>query len=62
MYEIKEPITFKNQRESAKRIGITPESLCRIINGKTATTKMTAEAILREYSKRAKLNEYFTLL
>ena len=66
MYKIIEPISFKNQREAAKRIGITPESLCRILNGKTGTTKMTATCIVNEYGretkKRVKLEEYFTLL
>ena len=48
-----------NQRAVAERVGITPSTLCRIINGKQITTKKTAYCIVKAIHSEAQIEEYF---
>lgn len=52
-------INFKNQKEAAEDIGITPETLSRILNAKVGTTKTTAYCITKYYDKDAEILDYF---
>jgi DNA-binding XRE family transcriptional regulator len=56
---IKDKFTTINQRAVADIVGITPATLCRIINGKQATTKTTAYCIVKAIHNEAKIEEYF---
>lgn len=58
-YIVKNQIHFKNQKKAAEEIGITPETLSRILNGKIGTTKITAYCITKYYNKDAEINDYF---
>lgn len=59
MYKVIEgTIYFKNQKESAQKIGISQYTLCRILKGKP-TKKTTAECIVKEFNKRKRLEECF---
>ena len=52
---------FKNikQREIAKKVGITEETLSRVINQKQATTKTTAFCIVKMIDSNAEIEDYF---
>ena len=52
-------IRFYNQKKASEEIGITPETLCRILSGKRGTTKITAYCITKYYNKNAEINDYF---
>lgn len=52
-------IHFDNQNEIAKKIGITPSHLSRIINGKIATRKMVAYCIVKLYDPEGEILDYF---
>lgn len=52
-------IKFDNQRQTAEEIGITPETLSRILNGRLGTTKTTAYCIVKYYDKDAEILDYF---
>lgn len=52
-------IKFKNQRKSAKIIGIAFETLNRILSGKQGCSKMTAYCITKCYDKNAEILDYF---
>lgn len=56
---IKEKFATVNQRAIAERVGITTATLCRIINGKQATTKSTAYCIVKSIHNEAQIEEYF---
>ena len=60
MYRIKHKIRFKeNHYTIANKLGIAPESLSRIINGKTTTKKTTAYMITKFYNKNAEISDIF---
>lgn len=52
-------IKFKNQRKIADEIGITPQTLCRILKGKQQTQKTTALCIVKLYNSEAEIFDYF---
>lgn len=52
-------IRFDNQRKASKEIGITPQTLCRILSGKKGTTKITAYCITKHFNSNAEINDYF---
>lgn len=59
MYQMKK-LNFKiQQRKIAKEVGITEETLSRIINQKQNTTKMTAYCITKAINNEAEINDYF---
>ena len=61
MYKaIKEKFSFINQSAIARTIGLTPESMNRIVNGKQTTSKMTAYCIVKAIHEDAEIEEYFT--
>lgn len=61
MYKaIKEKFSFINQAAIARTIGLTPESMNRIVNGKQTTSKMTAYCIVKAIHEDAEIEEYFT--
>lgn len=53
-------IKFDNQRKASKEIGITPETLSRILNAKVGATKIMAYCITKHYNKDAEIEDYFT--
>lgn len=53
-------INFENQCKIAYQIGISPETLCRILKGKQATKKATAYCIVKLYDSEAEILDYFT--
>lgn len=55
----KEKFNGINQKSIALTIGITPETMNRIINGKQATTKTTACCIVKAINQEAEINDYF---
>ena len=57
---IKEKFNGVNQREMARGIGLAPETICRIINGKQLTTKACAYCITKYLNSEAEIEEYFT--
>lgn len=60
MYKaIKEKFNSIKQKDIARRVGITEETLSRIINGKQATKKTTAYCIAKAIDNNAKIEEYF---
>mgnify|MGYP003316687726 CR=1 FL=1 len=60
MYKaIKEKFNSIKQKDIAKRVGITEETLSRIINGKQATQKTTAYCIVKAIDSNAEIEEYF---
>lgn len=60
MYKaIKEKFDIINQRELAKKVGITESSMSRIVNGHQTTKKTTAYCIVKAISKDAEIEEYF---
>ena len=60
MYKaIKEKFNSIKQKDIARRVGITEETLSRIINGKQATKKTTAYCIAKAIDNNAEIEEYF---
>lgn len=60
MYRIKRKIDFKrNQYKIAEELGIAPESLSRILNGRANTKKLTAYCIVKLYDKNAEITDFF---
>lgn len=60
MYKaIKEKFNSIKQKDIARRVGITEETLSRIINGKQATKKTTAYCIAKAIDSNAEIEEYF---
>ena len=57
---IKEKFNGVNQREMARAIGLAPETICRVINGKQLTTKACAYCITKYLNSEAEIEEYFT--
>ena len=57
---IKEKFNGVNQREMSRVIGLAPETICRIINGKQLTTKACAYCITKYLNSEAEIEEYFT--
>ncbi len=57
---IKEKFNGVNQREMARVIGLAPETICRVINGKQLTTKTCAYCITKYLNSEAEIEEYFT--
>lgn len=58
-YGIKEKFSMINQKAVADKVGITPATLCRIVNGKQATRKTTAYCIVKAIHSEATIEEYF---
>jgi DNA-binding XRE family transcriptional regulator len=56
---IKEKFEMINQRAVADKVGITPATLCRIVNGKQTTNKTTAYCIVKAIHNEATIDEYF---
>lgn len=56
---IKEKFEMINQRAVADKVGITPATLCRIVNGKQTTNKTTAYCIVKAIHSEATIDEYF---
>lgn len=56
---IKEKFEMINQRAVADKVGITPATLCRIVNGKQSTNKTTAYCIVKAIHSEATIDEYF---
>lgn len=56
---IKEKFEMINQRAVANKVGITPATLCRIVNGKQSTNKTTAYCIVKAIHSEATIDEYF---
>lgn len=56
---IKEKFEMINQRAVADKVGITPATLCRIVNGKQTTNKTTAYCIVKAIHSEATIEEYF---
>lgn len=56
---IKEKFEMINQRAVANKVGITPATLCRIVNGKQTTNKTTAYCIVKAIHSEATIDEYF---
>ena len=52
-------ITFANQKESAREIGIAEETLSRILRGKQGCSKLVAFCITKIYDKNAEISDYF---
>lgn len=57
----KEKFNGINQRSIALTIGITPETMNRIINGKQTTNKTTAYCIVKAINQNAEINDYFCI-
>lgn len=56
---ITEKFDMINQRAVAEKVGITPSTLCRIINKKQTTNKTTAYCIVKTIHNEATIEEYF---
>lgn len=52
-------IKFENQRKVALKLGFNPCSFSQIMTGKRTTKKLTAEAIVKEFNKNARLEDFF---
>ena len=56
---IKEKFKVINQRKLADKIGMSYETLNRIINGKQGTKKLTAYCISKAIHPEAEIEDYF---
>ena len=56
---IKEKFDNIKQKDIAKKVGITAQTINRIINGKQTTQKTTAYCIVKAINEDAEINEYF---
>lgn len=52
-------IRFNSQKKASQDIGITEETLSRILCGKKGTRKTTAYCIVKYFNKDAEINDYF---
>lgn len=52
-------IRFENQKKASEEIGITPETLCRILSGKVGTRKPIAYCITKYFDSNAEIKDYF---
>lgn len=52
-------IRFDSQKKASQEIGITEETLCRILSGKKGTRKTTAYCIVKCFDKNAEIKDYF---
>jgi plasmid maintenance system antidote protein VapI len=60
MYRIKKKIEFKESHyKIAEKLGIAPESLSRILNGKANTKKLTAYCLVKMADSTAEIEDYF---
>ena len=60
MYEaITKKFEIVNQRKLAKIVGLTPSTMCRIVNAKQPTRKTTAYCIVKAIHPEAEINDYF---
>lgn len=60
MYKaITEKFNNIKQREIAKKVGITEETMSRIINQKQNTSKTTAYCIVKMINENAEIKDYF---
>lgn len=63
MYTIKEPNLIKfaygANKKIAKQIGLAPESLCNILNGRHSTKYTTAYCITKMYDADAEVSDFF---
>lgn len=60
MYKIKNKIKFKEpQYKIADKLGLTPEGLSRILNGRANTKKLTAYCIVKLADTNAEIDDYF---
>ena len=51
--------TTIRQVEASKVIGVTPQTLSKILNGKYACSKLMAYAITKYFDENAEIEEYF---
>ena len=51
--------TTIRQVEASKVIGVTPQTLSKILNGKYACSKVMAYAITKYFDENAEIEEYF---
>lgn len=56
---MKERMVFESQKEIAKQLGLTEQTLSRILNGKQSTKKLTALCIVKLYDSEAEIEDYF---
>ena len=56
---IKEKFDIINQAAIARKVGLTVETLNRIINGKQTTGKKSAYCIVKAIHEDAEIEEYF---
>ena len=63
MYTIKQPgiieFDYGKNKKIAKQIGLAPESLCNILNGKHSTKYTTAYCIVKLYNADAEVSDFF---
>lgn len=62
MYKINEKnntMVIENQREFADEVGISQETLCRILAGKQSCSKTIAYSITKHYNNMKEIEEYF---
>lgn len=61
MYKIKDEIILPihNQKKFAEEIGVTPESLSRILNKRQNCSKTLAYAITKNFDNNFELNDIF---
>lgn len=52
-------IKFENQAKTAKLIGVSAETLCRVLSGKRGCSKMLAFCITKTYDRDAEILDYF---
>lgn len=63
MYTIKEPnliqFAYGQNKKIARQIGLAPESLCNILNGRHSTKYTTAYCIVKMYDAEAEVLDFF---
>lgn len=65
MYQIKRPgiikFLFGDNKKISERIGISPESLSRILKGKQTTKYKTAYCITKLYNSEKEVSDFFII-
>lgn len=60
MYKIKKDfVNVYNQTAIAKTVGVAPETISRIFNGKQACSKLLAYSICKAINPNAEIENYF---
>ena len=52
-------IRFESQKKASEKIGISEETLSRILSGKKGTRKPIAYCITKYFDENAEINDYF---